>query len=811
MRGQLTSALAHLRCVVTRRCDGGLDDADLLHRFAAKRDEAAFEVLIWRHGPMVFGVANRVLHNADDSEDVLQATFLALVRQARSIGRGGAVASWLYRVAYRTALRVRARRQKLAPAGSDIEELPASASADERFRRDSLDALDEELQRLPEKYRTPLILSYLQGLTNQETASRLGCPIGTVFTRLARGRELLRKRLRRRGATATAGLLGGASGPSMAAQPLGNGLVQATIRAGRQIAGESAAAASVPSLAVFTLAEGVGQTMVRRSRSKLIGAALVLLAVAGAGTGLLALRGSPPEPPPATEIAASVAPAAALEHAASSAADAAPVKPDRPRVVAVFPADGAKDVEPVTEIRIRFDRPMNRSNVSISWIAPEGGGYRSCGDVRYVEATREFVFPVQLTSGVKHELVLNAWGLQDPGDQNYRGFRSEDKVAAQVYRWSFTTAKPAARPGTPPGVTFIQPFNDMEVALLTSFEIAFDRPMDPLAYGLDVPGLSIGEVRPQLLGPPSYDAKQHRFSLLVRLPPNWNGELHFRGFRGADGVPVGPIGVKCRTLRTILTPARLQSIEQAGRSAELRKIVEDTRNARRGLKSVTEEAVWTITSFSGPDWFQAMSSEGSRYQVQGRQKFLGVIDDAMQIPFRVGSDGDVCWLRSGDERVVVPAKDIAQKNVFIADVFNAFGSADTDRVIRDLKLEYLGETTVRGRRCHRVRSWAVGVDTDYVPNAPHDCFIDAETLLFLRIEAGTTGLFRFDYTHSRINAPIPDEEFRPDSDPGVHAGSDHLPEGYTSRYLNVNDGSTGRISVHWGMRGQKGSSQGGQN
>jgi RNA polymerase sigma-70 factor (ECF subfamily) len=796
--------------VVTRRCDGGLDDADLLHRFATKRDEAAFEVLIWRHGPMVFGVANRVLHNSDDSEDVLQATFLALVRQAQSIGRGGAVASWLYRVAYRTALHVRSQRQKLVPAGSAIEELPAAASAADGFRRDSLDALDEELQRLPEKYRTPLILSYLQGLTNQETASRLGCPIGTVFTRLARGRDLLRKRLRRRGATATAGLLGRASGPATAAQPLRNGLVQATVRAGRQIAGDSAAA-GFRSLEVVSLAEGVGQTMMRRSPSKLIGAALVLLAVAGVGTGLLAPGESPPEPLPPAEIAANVEPAATLEHAAPPPADPASAKPDRPRVVAVFPADGAKDVEPVTEIRIRFDRPMNRSNVALSWASRDGTGFRQRGDMRYVEATREFVFPVQLTPGAKHELVVNSAGLYAEGDSNYRGFRSEDRVAAQAYRWLFTTAKPPDRPGTPPGVTFIQPFGDTEVPLLTTVEVVFDRPMDPLAHGLAVPGVSAGELHPELLGPAHYDAVQHRFTLLVRLPPNWNGEVQLQGFRSAEGVPVEPIGMKLRTLRTVMARAMLEKIEQVGRSAELRKIVDDTRRARRELKSVAEEAVNTLTAYGAPDWFQTMLSDGSRYQVQGRQRFLGVIDDAMLIPFRIGSDGDVCWLRSGNERIVVPARDVAQKSVVIANAFDAFGTADTDRVIRDLKLEYLGETTVRGRRCHRVRSWNVGVDANYCPNAPRDSFIDAETLLPLRVEAGTTAIFRIDYTHTRINRPIPDEEFRPDSDPGVHAGSDRLPEGYTSRFLSVNDGTTGRISVHWGMRGPKGTSQGGQN
>src|SRR5438445_940257 len=123
MQRRLASILGHLRRVVVQRTDGGLSDAELLQRFATQRDEAAFEVLVWRHGPMVLGVGRRVLHNTDDAEDVLQATFLALVRQARSIARGGSLAGWLYQVAYRAALRAKRRRDKHPVGQVAIEEI----------------------------------------------------------------------------------------------------------------------------------------------------------------------------------------------------------------------------------------------------------------------------------------------------------------------------------------------------------------------------------------------------------------------------------------------------------------------------------------------------------------------------------------------------------------------------------------------------------------------------------------------------------------------------------------------------------------
>jgi RNA polymerase sigma factor (sigma-70 family) len=302
VKGSLTSALRHLRRVVVGRCAGGLSDADLLQRFATQRDEAAFEVLVWRHGPMVLSVARRVLHNPDDAEDVLQATFLALVRQAGSVRRGGALAGWLYQVAYRTALRAREQRARRPAGRVAVEEVPAPPAGD-NIGRDVLAALDEELQRLPDKYRTPLVLSYLEGLTNREIADQLGCPPGTVFTRLARGRDLLRKRLTRRGVTLSAGVLGAALATGATTAALRAESVRATVEAaGVFAAGPGAAGALSPN--VVALAEGALK-MMGPGRLRIVWAALVLLLVAGSGAGLLALRGTAREqgdaPPQARE------------------------------------------------------------------------------------------------------------------------------------------------------------------------------------------------------------------------------------------------------------------------------------------------------------------------------------------------------------------------------------------------------------------------------------------------------------------------------------------------------------------------------
>jgi RNA polymerase sigma factor (sigma-70 family) len=176
----------------------GLSDSELVRRFAANNDGDAFAALVRRYGPLVLGLCRRVLHHAQDTEDAFQATFLVLARKAGTIHKQASLWSWLYKVAYRIALRARAtqarRRAQEHQAVQHLKLLPTTTAADPGLG----ELLDEEVQRLPEKYRAPVLLCYLQGATNEEAAIRLRCPTGTVKIRLLRARQLLRKRLERR-------------------------------------------------------------------------------------------------------------------------------------------------------------------------------------------------------------------------------------------------------------------------------------------------------------------------------------------------------------------------------------------------------------------------------------------------------------------------------------------------------------------------------------------------------------------------------------------------------------------------------------
>ncbi|HWE35031.1 MAG TPA: sigma-70 family RNA polymerase sigma factor [Isosphaeraceae bacterium] len=264
---------------------GALGDAELLERFVSRRGEeaeAVFAEIVRRHGPMVLRACRRLLDDPDDAEDAFQATFLVLARKARAVARRERLAGWLYGVAVRVAkelkagnARRRAREGGLAGRPGDLGPATAGPAAEDDWPA----ILDEELGRLPERLRAPVVLCDLEGRTHREAALALGLPVGTVSSRLVRARERLRSRLVRRGLTLSAGGLGAtfAREAAAAAGTVPAPLVARTCRA--------AAGAAAPS--TILLAEGVLRTMlVGKLTSKGVLLALALAAAAAAGVGL---------------------------------------------------------------------------------------------------------------------------------------------------------------------------------------------------------------------------------------------------------------------------------------------------------------------------------------------------------------------------------------------------------------------------------------------------------------------------------------------------------------------------------------------
>jgi RNA polymerase sigma factor (sigma-70 family) len=299
-----------LRFIRTLAAPGpGATDGQLLARFVRHRDGEAFAALFRRHGPMVWGVCRRVLGDGDTAEDAFQATFLILVRKAGAIGRPEQLANWLYGVACRTAARARALAARRAAREQPGEvDVPAAEEAGAAEWRDLRPLLDEVLAELPDKYRAPVVLCYLEGKTYAEAAQALGWAEGTVSGRLARARALLHSRLSRRGlalsADGLAALLAGESLRATLPESVG-GITAAMPFA----AGESAVA----------LSRGVLHAMFL-NKLKIAAAVLLGVAVAGAGAGAVT-----------HQVRANSAGGLTLDAAPKADAPAPPVKEEQPK------------------------------------------------------------------------------------------------------------------------------------------------------------------------------------------------------------------------------------------------------------------------------------------------------------------------------------------------------------------------------------------------------------------------------------------------------------------------------------------------
>jgi RNA polymerase sigma factor (sigma-70 family) len=214
--------------------ESSVSDDVLLERFLVHQDEAAFATVVDRHGPMVLAVCRSRLNDPWDVEDAFQATFLKLVRSAKSIRRPDLLGHWLYRVAHHCALRTGQNSARHRLRGDLVAEVATVEPDGDLSLREIRQALFEEINQLGETYRAPVVLCYLEGMSHEEAARRLSWPLGTVKGRLSRARERLRERLTRRGLTLTAVLLAllALEDTSRAEVPLA--LIEATIRSARR-------------------------------------------------------------------------------------------------------------------------------------------------------------------------------------------------------------------------------------------------------------------------------------------------------------------------------------------------------------------------------------------------------------------------------------------------------------------------------------------------------------------------------------------------------------------------------------------------
>jgi RNA polymerase sigma factor (sigma-70 family) len=272
-----------IRRAALLRDGGGLSDGQLLALFVKHRDGDAFAALLKRHGPMVMGVCRRVLLNHHDAEDAFQATFLIFARKAGTVTTQDSIAGWLYRVSYRTALEARVRIARRRSREQQVNELPHTAIEPNEGQGELLVLLDKELDRLPDKYRVPVVLCELEGRSRKEAARVLGVPEGTLSWRLAHAKKLLAKRLSRQGLVISAGTLAAVMAAGTASACLRTSTLKMVLSVG-----------TVPAK-VLALTEGVLKAMLL-TKLKITVCFAALALVAGIGATGLTYRATAEEP-----------------------------------------------------------------------------------------------------------------------------------------------------------------------------------------------------------------------------------------------------------------------------------------------------------------------------------------------------------------------------------------------------------------------------------------------------------------------------------------------------------------------------------
>jgi RNA polymerase sigma factor (sigma-70 family) len=322
-----TSVLHHLRKMIHTEQFEEASDAELLRRFRAQRDEEAFVALLKRHGQMVLRVCRRIGAREQDAEDVFQATFLVLARKADAIRNPTSVASWLHGVAHRLALEAKrqgARRRARERRAATITKVAPGT----RVAWEDLQALlDEALRQVPQRYRAPLLLCYLEGKTQEEAARQLGCPLGTVRSRIARGRERLKAVLERRGLRLSATALAAALAASDASAAVPPPLLHATARAALAYAAGMAPAKLVSAPVAALLQRGL--QAIAMAKFKIVASALVLVCTLGLGAAVVATRFFAGFPVAAAELEELSAPDADGQPSVQKAADdKAPARAD---------------------------------------------------------------------------------------------------------------------------------------------------------------------------------------------------------------------------------------------------------------------------------------------------------------------------------------------------------------------------------------------------------------------------------------------------------------------------------------------------
>jgi len=469
---------------------------------------------------------------------------------------------------------------------------------------------------------------------------------------------------------------------------------------------------------------------------------------------------------------------------------------DDPKVVSVWPVEGAKDVSTATVIRLKFDRPMNPLRIGLNWDDGTGLDYKG---FKYNEQDQEFLITVELEKGTTYFLST-------------REFFDRQGNSAQGFQWSFSTQAQAVGEDAPkPKVVRVSPGSDEKLSMLTEFGVTFNEPMDPKFIPvLEFPIMDFSDEGELFSRHVDYDPVNYKFTVPMFFPPNWEGTITLKGFRSEKGGKAEPLKLDISTGEEAFSSGISAKLARAQQSSELKKILENIWQARAQITSL-EETVLRVEKDK-----TSLSTNYAVFKFQGENQFYADVSQTKTIPYFIGSDGENCWqykeLRDLRKIFIqLPFDQMHQKSLTISDPFMST-SMDIQTAMEKYRLEYMGEGELEGRKCYLIRGWRLDliIDSSFSTASVEVWWIDSETYQVRQIESdkGTTQYFVY-FSYSKINQRFSDEEFQPVFVTGINPQDpEPLGEKYDTRYLNVIDGSSGSFAVQWGRKG-KGSTNSG--
>jgi len=492
----------------------------------------------------------------------------------------------------------------------------------------------------------------------------------------------------------------------------------------------------------------------------------------------------------------------------------------RPKVISVFPSDGAESVEPVTGLRVRFDRPMDPLALKLDW---KSGGCLESEFPRYDSKNNEFTIPLRLAPGTVHQLVVNRpirKSLRESRANFPRdGFQSIDHHLARLFDWKFKTkdAAPIPAGAKPAQVLKISPLPGSQVPYRALLELQFDQPMKPPSEALPFLNKHYDPKEPTLVPRVRYDPGSHTFGLSLLLLPRHKSTFILTGFYSAAGLPSEPITLEYLVSDEELSSIDRRKIEAGEKDPRLLKILQSMQRERTNITSLVERIQSLSMSRGEGGLFASLKSQSASFKWQKPDQFYSDATDVMYTSsaFVIGCDGQTCWWQDGSpgegatNLVICPLKDIQRIDLSLCDPFD-LSYKTLAQAASEMDLNYVGDSELGGSKCHVIEGWVWDNVTPFMTpiGFRSQWWIDRRTSRLLEnLVYWDNGVKRVRFFYDTVNQPLPVGEF---GIPKIHGLSpvpaESLGVGYTNRFINLRDGSDGNMNIRYGKEGPEGKS-----